>query len=155
MLFNSIEYLLLFLPVTLLVFQVCFRGPSTQPKIMWLVLASLVFYGSWNPKYLSLIVVSILVNFAIGKALARNKPSKGSWLLARDMLQPGTARLFQIHGLLSYWPEFIGPLAYPDTQEITLPLAISFFTFQQVTSPGGCFRGVTARNTSSVTMRCL
>ncbi len=131
MLFNSIEYLLLFLPVTLLVFQVCFRGPTTEPKIMWLVLASLVFYGSWNPKYLSLIVVSILVNFAIGKALARNRPSKGSWLLAGICFNLGLLGYFKYTGFFLTGLNSLGLWLIP-IPEITLPLAISFFTFQQI-----------------------
>ena len=57
MLFNSPEFLLLFLPVTWVVFMLL-RG--SRSALLWLSLASLFFYGYWNPRYLLLLGASVL-----------------------------------------------------------------------------------------------
>lgn len=69
MLFNSLEFIFLFLPITLVVFyQIGDRGYH-QPALAWLVLASLFFYQVWNPDYLRLLVGSVLINYIIGSIL--------------------------------------------------------------------------------------
>ncbi len=70
MLFNSYEFIFLFLPITLLVFFSIGGRGHDRIAIAWLVGASLFFYGWWNPAYLGLILVSILFNYATGVALA-------------------------------------------------------------------------------------
>ena len=82
MLFNSVEYLLLFLPLSLVVFQLLASTSGTERQINWLVIASLFFYASWKPVYLLLIISSIVVNFTLGKKLASDH-SQGSrkWLV--------------------------------------------------------------------------
>ena len=70
MLFNSHEFLFLFLPVTVLIFfQLGERGYQ-QLALGWLVVASFFFYGWWNPAYLTLLSVSIFVNYVLGALLA-------------------------------------------------------------------------------------
>ncbi len=69
MLFNSYDYLLWFLPAALLVFFALGRHPLAAQA--WLTVASLVFYGWWNPWHLPLILGSVGVNFAVARALQR------------------------------------------------------------------------------------
>ena len=69
MLFNSYEFIFLFLPITLLVFFSIGGRGHHRIAIAWLVGASLFFYGWWNPAYLGLILASILFNYAVGLAL--------------------------------------------------------------------------------------
>ena len=70
MLFNSQEFLFVFLPVTLLGFYVL--GPiARQWAILWLILMSLVFYGWWRPVNILIIGPSILINFALSSYLLR------------------------------------------------------------------------------------
>jgi hypothetical protein len=69
MLFNSYEFIFLFLPITLLVFFSIGGRGHHRIAIAWLVGASLFFYGWWNPAYLGLILASILFNYATGVAL--------------------------------------------------------------------------------------
>jgi len=77
MLFNSYTYLLIFLPLAVLGFQLLRRAPY-RVGIGWLVLASLVYYGWWNPdpsepwspRYLLLIVGSCFGNYFFGRFLA-------------------------------------------------------------------------------------
>jgi alginate O-acetyltransferase complex protein AlgI len=70
MLFNSYEFLFLFLPFTLgIYFLIGKRGHDAA--ITWLVLASLFFYGWWNSVYLLLLLSSLGVNFVFGELLSR------------------------------------------------------------------------------------
>ena len=72
MLFNSFEFLFLFLPVTLVVYWLLkAHTSSTSFAISWLALASLGFYSWWNPLYLLLILGSITFNFTAGIILQK------------------------------------------------------------------------------------
>jgi len=70
MLFNSYPFLFAFLPITLLGFYLVARA-SNVLAAGWLAVASLVFYGWWNPWYVILLVASIACNFAVGLAILR------------------------------------------------------------------------------------
>ncbi|WP_341910710.1 MBOAT family protein [Ferrovibrio terrae] len=131
MLFNSYEFLL-FLPVTLAVFAVLRRFGATAP-VVWLALASLAFYGRWHPQYLVLLLVSIGFNYGIGLWLSRPLTADTR---RRIMVLSVVANL----GLLAYYKyaaftlaslNAVAGLGLP-VPEIVLPLAISFFTFQQI-----------------------
>ena len=76
MLFNSIEFIFVFLPVVLLVFYMIGSYGNHRVAISWLVGASLFFYGWWNPAYLGLILGSILFNYAMGAALLAGKTGR-------------------------------------------------------------------------------
>lgn len=69
MLFNSFEFILLFLPITLIGFFGLGALRRYRLAIAWLVVASLLFYGYWNPRYLYLILGSIGFNYVVGQAL--------------------------------------------------------------------------------------
>ena len=74
MLFNSIEFLLFFLPIVLAGHLLLLRsGLSALP---WLLAASLFFYGWWEPRYLVLLVGSATVNFLLAHALARHRRNR-------------------------------------------------------------------------------
>ena len=68
MLFNSYEFIFLFLPVTVLTFFQ-FARFSNQLAAIWLVIVSLFFYGWWNPIYVGLLLGSIGFNYAASLAL--------------------------------------------------------------------------------------
>ena len=67
MLFNSLKFLFLFLPVTYFVF---WRLRSKNQRYVWLTLASYVFYGAWNYKFCALMAVSTVLSFLSGLAMA-------------------------------------------------------------------------------------
>ena len=69
MLFNSFQFILFFLPITLVGFFVLCKRDQKTFALIWLVAASLFFYGWWNPIYLWLIIGSLLFNYTLGKAL--------------------------------------------------------------------------------------
>ena len=83
MLFNSHIFIFLFLPVTLFSFYQIGRWGYTRFALGFLVVASLLFYGWWNPVYLILIIVSAILNFNLGKCLTNKsfKPELHTLLL--------------------------------------------------------------------------
>lgn len=78
MLFNSYEFIFLFLPITLIVYFTLNRFDKNILAKSWLVLASLYFYSYFHKSYLILIVTSILFNYFIGDRLnSQNKMGGG------------------------------------------------------------------------------
>lgn len=137
MLFNSYEFIFLFLPIVLLGFFTLSIFKSRVLSIGWLVAASLFFYGYWNPKYLLLIITSIIFNYFLGNLI--NKKIKDKPLSSRLLILGIIANLACIgyfkyaHFLVSNVTTILGNnyLEF-NLQNIILPLGISFFTFQQI-----------------------
>lgn len=145
MLFNSYEFIFLFLPVTLLVFYAAARI-GLEVAIAWLVLASLFFYGWWNPVYLVLIIASMVVNFSFGRLLGRMY-QKDENIKARMFLAIGVSSNLAVLGYFKYAGFFVENLnavtdAHIDLGDIALPLAISFFTFQQIAYLVDAYKGI-------------
>jgi D-alanyl-lipoteichoic acid acyltransferase DltB (MBOAT superfamily) len=146
MLFNSYEYILAFLPLTWLVYFFLNGRRLTQAAQAFLVCASLFFYAWWNPDYLPLILLSMLFNYVIGSSLARGRremaPSR------RALLWFGIAANLALLGYYKYSDFFLTTanqalgLQIP-LLHLALPLAISFFTFQQIAYLVDSYRGET------------
>ena len=129
MLFNSTTFLVYFLPVALVSFYLLGAVGFKRVQVVWLTLLSLFFYGWWNVSSIPLLVGSILVNFALGRVLSRHR---WKWLLI-----VGVAANLGLLGYYKYSDFFIGTLNQAfgtglPLPEVVLPLAISFFTFQQI-----------------------
>jgi len=140
MLFNSYIFIFLFLPATLLGFHLIGTRGHQRIAIGWLVVTSLFFYGWWNPTYLGLILVSIFFNYAFALAL-ENKPRK-------IILAVGIAINLGLLGYFKYANFFVDSLNSAIGSDlvlhkIVLPLAISFFTFQQIAFLVDAHRGET------------
>jgi D-alanyl-lipoteichoic acid acyltransferase DltB (MBOAT superfamily) len=129
MLFASLPFILVFLPVAVLGAFLCRRNGGAKAAIIFLVAASLVFYGWHQPAHILLLLTSILANFALGQRL---------WL-RRDKLLLTVGVTFNL-GLLA-WFKYAGFLVEnveavfglsAEVGRIVLPLGISFFTFQQI-----------------------
>ncbi|MCP5141898.1 MAG: MBOAT family protein [Gammaproteobacteria bacterium] len=151
MLFNSYEFLFAFLPLTLVVYFLI-TARHLELGIAWLVLASLFFYAWWNPIYLVLIVISMLFNYGIGEALSnayrrgRRPDSDGGRM--RAWLIGGVAANLVVLGYFKYAAFLAGTVGGVtgwslDVGHIVLPLAISFFTFQQIAYLVDAYRGIT------------
>lgn len=133
MLFNSFEFIFLFLPITLLGFFWIGKRNHHHVAISWLVLCSLFFYGWWNPAYLFLILFSMLFNYAIGVMLGNGDKQK----TRKIILIVGVAVNIGLLGYYKYANFFIDQINLAlelnyNLEKILLPLAISFFSFQQV-----------------------
>jgi alginate O-acetyltransferase complex protein AlgI len=126
MLFHSPIFILGFLPVCLAGFFTLGHLAGTTGALVWLIAASLVFYGWWNPALLPLLIGSVLLNHAIAWKI-RHSATPRPWVAA------GVALNLVILGWFKY-ADFLLHILVPDAPPlgITLPLAISFFTFQQI-----------------------
>ena len=93
MLFNSVEFLLLFLPLFLAVFYYACRPGSRVSPQHWIVAASFCFYAYWDWRYLPLLIAAIVVNHWIGSRLLTFK-SRG-WLTAGIAFNLGVLAFFK------------------------------------------------------------
>lgn len=131
--FNSYEFILVFLPVVLTIFFALGRIGQRQVALAWLVAASLGFYAYWNPAYLGLILISILFNFMIGGRIAFAAKHGGG----KFLMLAGVAANLGLLGYYKYAHFFVESInTVPginwQVEKVLLPLAISFFTFQQI-----------------------
>ncbi|MCB1864889.1 MAG: MBOAT family protein [Chromatiales bacterium] len=134
MLFHSQLFLLIFLPVVLAGWLVmAARGVGFAPRLVWLALASLVFYGWWNPWHVPLLVGSIAVNHVFGRAIAGGSTARlrGTWMWL------GIVANLVTLGYFKYTDFILGNVSLAtgggySVAPIALPLAISFYTFQQI-----------------------
>lgn len=133
MLFNSFQFIFVFLPITLIIFFALGSRNKHRPAMAWLALCSFFFYGWWNPAYLSLILFSILFNYGLGTILSNGQ----SAFKRQYALWLGIFINLSLLGYFKYANFFIAQLQHVtalsfNIEYIILPLAISFFTFQQI-----------------------
>jgi len=136
MLFNSQKFIFAFLPIALIVFYGLGR-PSSVWALRWLILASLFFYAWWRPLNVLLIAPSILINFALARALQRLSDSEGKRYLSRAVLLLGIAFNVAFLGFFKYSDFIRGSIndVFGTNLILThliLPLGISFITFQKI-----------------------
>jgi len=136
MLFNSYEFIFIFLPISLLIYFFLLSQRLIVGAKGFLVFASLFFYSWWNITYLPLILSSMLFNYVVGNAL-NNKQKYKVKLSKKVVLIFGILSNLSLLGYFKYADFFIGNINYISDAGIpllhlALPLAISFFTFQQV-----------------------
>ena len=110
---------------------------------------SIVFYGYWSPRYVLLLLASIVVNFFLGQMLlgaARAEPLAGKARADRRRRgEPRDARLLQVRELLRRLRSRDATGARRALAHIVLPIGISFFTFTQIAFLVDAYRGKVAR----------
>lgn len=142
MIFSSIEFLLCFLPLFLLLYGVT----PKRMKNMILLLGSLVFYAFGEPDYLLLLMISVLVNYFLGLHLARGARLKGKdkrqkkSKLERKRKSLLTVAVAGNIGVLAVFKGGIGVNG--------LPIGISFYTFQILSYLIDVYRGEETKETS-------
>lgn len=135
MLFSSYEFIFLFLPVVVVGYFVLGRVGGRTPALVWLILASIVFYAVSSIESLAIILPSIILDYVIGKGIERVDDSKRA--IRAALLSVGIAANIGFLGYFKYRNFFLdtsnllfgtdfafGPLI--------LPLGISFITFQKI-----------------------
>ena len=138
MLFNSYGFIFAFLPISFFVYFYLNKKRLTTAAKAWLVFTSLFFYSWWNIMYLPLILISILFNYTITNTMIEYDKSRRKYFSKKSLLHAGL--LFNI-GLLVYFKYMDFFISNTNTisgsdielLHIALPLAISFFTLQQIT----------------------
>lgn len=131
MLFGSLVFVFAFLPVVLAVYHGLRLAHRQQAAKLWLVLASLTFYGWWDWRYLGLVGGSIGLNFVWSRVIER-RPARAGLLLGIGVA--ANLALLGYYKYANFFVRTVDSLAGLDWQvgHIVLPLAISFFTFQQI-----------------------
>lgn len=129
MLFNSFEFIFVFLPLIIFMYFMLLRLKQPTLAKGMLVIGSLFFYSWWNLSYLPLIVTSLLVNFVFGRLLEGRRH--------KHILILGIGFNVALLSYFKYADFFIAntnSLLKTDIPllNLALPLAISFFTFQQI-----------------------
>ena len=138
MVFSSLTFLFIFLPVTLLGYRLL----PKKLRIGFLLLASLLFYAWGEPLYVFLMIGSILVNWWIGFKVTGDGPHRKVWLVLSVALNLLLLLIFKYTGLL--WDTVKGLFPAPlseRTVAIRLPIGISFFTFQIMSYVIDVYRG--------------
>ena len=92
MVFSSLNFLFIFLPITLLLYYIC---KDITWKNVILLIASLVFYAWGEPVYIILMVISILFNYLIGKDIEQSSHPN---TCIRNNNQYSDTRIFQVFG---------------------------------------------------------
>jgi alginate O-acetyltransferase complex protein AlgI len=142
MLFNSYEFIFLFLPV---VFFGFFRIARSSHRLaaLWLAAASLFFYGWWNPKFVLLLLASICFNYAFGYAIghARNTPRAKLLLAVAVVANLALLVLFKYTNFFIATVNSVTGNTLP-VLDIVLPLGISFYTFIQIAFLVDNYRGI-------------
>jgi alginate O-acetyltransferase complex protein AlgI len=132
MLFHSQPFILGFLPLCLAGFFLLGHLGGARWALRWLVVASLAFYAWWNPPFVLLLVGSILLNYALGQQILA-LAAAGNTRASRRFLAAGIIADLLLLGWFKY-ADFMLHALVPDASplRVFLPLAISFFTFQQI-----------------------
>src|SRR5262249_3950826 len=110
------------------------RGFSFSAAFYWLIILSLVFYGWAEPWFLLVIATSITFNFLMGVVIGKTDAPRARWLLAAVAIAANLAMLgyfkYAAFMMNNVWWLLGG--APSDLAKLTLPLGISFFTFQSI-----------------------
>jgi D-alanyl-lipoteichoic acid acyltransferase DltB (MBOAT superfamily) len=144
LLFNSYEFIFVFFPLCVIGYFVCARFFSLETALGFLVLGSLCFYAYWQPVYLLLLLFSIGFNFAVGRVLSGDNRWK-----SRATLVFGITVNLALLGYFKYANFFVDNVntafgTHWELGTILLPLAISFFTFQQISYLVDAWQGKTS-----------
>ncbi len=138
MLFSSVPFLFYFLPAVLLVY---FLVPK-QAKNGVLLLSSLVFYGWGEPRYLPVMLVSILQGYIFGRLIERFRDTRRAklFLVLSVLLSLGTLAYFKYADFMIANLNALTGLSAP-LLRLALPVGISFYTFQILSYTVDVYRG--------------
>ena len=139
MLFNSIEYIFFFLPFTLTCYYILLHHKLVIASKSLLIFASLFFYSFWNIKYLPILLLSILVNYLFGNFLIKKK-NKSIFIIV-IIFNISLLAYFKYYNFFLDNVAIFYPNLFDNSVIIILPLAISFFTFQQIAYLADCYEG--------------
>ena len=145
MLFNSYIFIFIFLPITFFVYFYLNNKKKTNLSKFFLVFSSLLFYSWWNLAYLPIILGSMTFNYVIGKKINKSLHTDNTRYSKKFLLVFGISLNILLLGYFKYADFFIENIniafrANLESLNLLLPLAISFFTFQQIAYLIDCYR---------------
>ena len=128
MVFSSLVFLFAYLPITLLAYYLVPR----QGRNIFLFIVNLIFYGWGEPKLVLLMVFNIFFNYIGGWLVDKYRADakkKKLFLILTCVLDIGILAVFKYTGMITETLNMLPFLNIPDLQ-ISLPIGISFYTFQ-------------------------
>lgn len=131
MLFNSFEFIFIFLPIVFFVYYLLTYNNLIRLSRVWLVLSSLFFYSYWKLEYLPLILISIIINFFLGYLISYRVEYKRFFLILGIIFNLTLLGYYKYYDFLIENLNFFLDKKLP-LLRLVLPLGISFFTFQQI-----------------------
>lgn len=128
--FNTYSFILIFLPIVFLLYYLLARINYKLSKIE-LILASLLFYGCYNIKYIPFIIISIIVTYYLGRLITHSEKNKKFLLIIALIFNIGILIYFKY---LNFFIDNINMVINTGLvmRKVVLPLGISFYTFQQI-----------------------
>ncbi len=138
MLFNSYIFIFVFLPIVWVMWFLIHKLGKPSLTSSLLVIASLVFYGYWAPKYLILILTSISANYLIAGYITPSSKSRLALILGL-IFNLGLLGYFKYTNFIFFEIDRAFGTAF-NLEKIILPIGISFFTFQQIAYLVDCYR---------------
>ena len=126
MVFSSAIFLFVFFPTVFILYNIL---PSLKAKNLLLTAASLVFYSFGQPKYLLLLLTSVVINYISGVLLCGSLTRRKTVLAVAVILNLGMISIFKYLDFALTNVNAIFRTAIP-LPGIVLPIGISFFTFQ-------------------------
>jgi len=159
MVFSSYEFLFLFLPLVLLGYYLLPR----VTRIFFLTLASYLFYGWWDFRFCGLMLISTMIDYVAGEGISRasTKRGKKGWMMASIISNLSLLGFFKYydlfasslnHGfaaLLGHSTDGVIPLLH-----LTLPVGISFYTFQSMSYAIDLYCGRAKKTRSFMDFAC-
>ena len=139
MVFSSILFMFLYLPVILAVYYIV---PSRWRNV-WLFAVNLVFYGWGEPVYIFLMIFSICVNYVSGRLIGKyadDRPKAKRVLIGNTVVNLALLFFFKYFDLVADTLSMIPGVRIP-TLGLALPIGISFYTFQTMSYPIDVYRG--------------
>ena len=138
MLFSSIPFLYYFLPIVVIVY-------FCLPKVLknaWLLISSLVFYGWGEPKYVFLMIGTIVLFYGCGLGIgyAKKQGFKRFWLILSVVISLGLLAIFKYADFFVENFNAVTGLSVP-LLRLALPIGISFYTFQCLSYTIDVYRG--------------
>jgi alginate O-acetyltransferase complex protein AlgI len=143
-LFNSYVFLFVFLP---LVFVGWWSIPSRNGRLVFLSVASCVFYGWWDYRFVPLMIISSSADYVAGRMIAstQSMPRRRLYLVLLLVFNLGLLGVFKYYDFVTDTLNRIGQLAGRDPAlpllGLVLPVGISFYTFNSISYTIDVYRG--------------
>ncbi len=127
MVFSSLTFLCIFLPVVLALYYLL---PTLRIRNILLIAVSLLFYAYGEPAYVLLMIASIIINYIFGRLLGTENKKKRQWILAIAVVI--NIGLLVVFKYLDMMVQTVNQLCGSEIPLVglALPIGISFFTFQ-------------------------
>lgn len=142
MLFNSMQFLAFFVVVYIL-----YLGLGTRGQNRLLLVASYVFYGAWDIRFLGLLFASTVVDYLVGLGLGRSSDPR----VRRRLIATSVTFQLSVLGFFKYFNFFaesltdllghVGLAVSPPILDVVLPIGVSFYTFASMSYTIDVYRG--------------